>query len=377
MSFAELRTRQQAAGATFTVTESRELVLHYGAVAAEYEAVRNDVALFDASAAGRFWMRDRDRAALLHRLSTNNIEALQPGQGCQTVLTNHNGRIIDLLTVHRIDEQLLITTSPQQRDAVFNLVRKNIFFNDKVKLEAASDKLGQFHLYGPRSAALLHTISGASVDDLPLHDIRVAEFNGMFLWIARIKPLGSDASPTPDAAQSGARVATSFALYVPVETLAEVWDALCAAGAQPLGAAAYDILRVEAGQGAFGRELSLEYIPLETGLWDAISFTKGCYVGQEIIARMESRNRLAKQLRGLKLTVAEEAADEQSLAELQLPAKLDVEGKESGDLTSVVHSPRFGPIALAYVRTAHAAPGTIVGIAGSTMIGEVVELPFA
>ncbi|MCG8350117.1 MAG: glycine cleavage system protein T [Chloroflexales bacterium] len=377
MSFAELRTRQQAAGATFTIAEGHEFVLHYSTIITEYETVRNGAALFDASAVGRFWIHDRDRATLLHRLSTNNIEVLQTGQGCQTVLTNHNGRIIDLLTVHRIDEQLLITTSPQQRDAVFNLVRKNIFFNDKVKLKPASDKLGQFHLYGPQSAALLHTVSGASVDDLPLHHICAAEINGMSLWIARIKPLNSDVASAPGAAQSGAGAAISFALYVPVETLAEVWDALCAAGAQPLGAAAYDILRVEAGQGVFGRELSLEYIPLETGLWDAISFTKGCYVGQEIIARMESRNRLAKQLRGLKLRLEHNTADESSITELQLPVKLDVGGKEAGDLTSIVQSPHFGPIALAYVRTAHAAPGAVVGVASSNMTGEVVELPFA
>jgi aminomethyltransferase len=133
----------------------------------------------------------------------------------------------------------------------------------------------------------------------------------------------------------------------------------------PLDEASFDILRVERGYGAFGRELSQEYIPLETGLLDAVSFTKGCYVGQEIIARMESRNRLAKQLRGLRLSRPAAA-----------PGKLDVDGKEAGDLTSAVVSPRFGPIALAYVRSAHAAPGGVVGIAGSDARGEVVELPF-
>src|SRR6185503_9460660 len=150
-----------------------------------------------------------------------------------------------------------------------------------------------------------------------------------------------------------------------------------------LSAESYDVLRIERGYGVFGRELGQEYIPLETGLLDAVSFTKGCYVGQEIIARMESRNRLAKQLRGLKLSLEigdwrlDESADSQSLiSNLQLPAKLEVDGKEAGDLTSVAVSPRFGPIALAYVRSAHAAPGSVVGIAGAGLTGEVVELPF-
>jgi aminomethyltransferase len=141
--------------------------------------------------------------------------------------------------------------------------------------------------------------------------------------------------------------------------------ALLAAGAAPLSAESFDILRVERGYGAFGHELGQEYIPLETGLLDAISFTKGCYVGQEIIARMESRNRLAKQLRGLRLA-----------GPVTAPGKLEASGKEAGDLTSAVISPRFGPIALAYVRAAHTEPGTIVGIAGSDVRGEVAELPF-
>jgi aminomethyltransferase len=144
-----------------------------------------------------------------------------------------------------------------------------------------------------------------------------------------------------------------------------VWAALLQAGARPMGQAAYEVLRVEAGYAAHGHELSLEYIPLETGLHDAVSFTKGCYVGQEIISRMDSRKRLAKQLRGLRLSGLAEA-----------PARLAVAGKEAGDLTSVVQSPRFGPIGLAYVRTAHAEPGTRVEIADSDVSGEVVALPF-
>ncbi|HZG67647.1 MAG TPA: folate-binding protein YgfZ, partial [Herpetosiphonaceae bacterium] len=131
-----------------------------------------------------------------------------------------------------------------------------------------------------------------------------------------------------------------------------------------LGEATFDVLRVEQGHAAFGHELSLEYIPLETRLTDAVSFTKGCYVGQEIIARMESRNRLAKQLMGLRLARPVAASD-----------KLSREGKEAGDLTSVVESPRYGPIGLAYVRTAAAEPGTIVDVADG-VTAEVVELPF-
>lgn len=359
-----VRDLQLAAGAVFDTVDGWEQAAHYGDTYKEYQAALSGAALIDGSGAGRIWMSDRDQAALLQRLSTNDVVKPKPGQGLQTVLTNHNGRIIDLLTLHKLEDRLLVVTSPQQRVAVRKLLRKNIFFNDKVKLEDVTEGLGQLHLFGPNSAAILETLSGQALADLPLFGIVSAQIAGIDLWVARIKPLGG----------------AGYALYAPSEQLAALWQSLTGAGAQPLGTAAYTILRVEAGYGAFGRELSLEYIPLETGLLDAISFNKGCYVGQEIIARMDSRKRMAKQLRGLKLSAVptlELAAPADEQAGPQPLGKLSVEGKEAGDLTSMVISPRFGPIALAYVRSAHVAAGTEVGIANSDVTATVVELPFS
>jgi aminomethyltransferase len=354
MTDTTLREQQEVVGAVFADYDGLEVAAHYGSSAQEYDAALNSAALMDNNAAGRIWMYDKDRADLLHRLSTNDTNSLQPGQGTQTVLTNHNGRIIDLLTVHMLPDEMLVVTSPQQRAAVFNLLRKNIFFNDKVKLEHATETLSQITLYGPRSSAILSDLAEASIidpplDELSLFGIMTAQVGDARAWIARVPPLGG----------------AGFALYALADDMPLVWTALVQAGAQPLGQVAFDMLRVEAGYSAYGRELSLEYIPLETGLRHAVSFTKGCYVGQEIIARMDSRKRLAKQLRGLRLSAAVEA-----------PGKLEVAGKEAGDLTSVVQSPRFGSIGLAYVRSAHAEPGMTVGIAGSDVTGEVVALPF-
>lgn len=361
-----LRDLQLAAGAVFDTVDGWEQAAHYGDTYKEYQAALNGAALIDASGAGRIWMSDRDQAALLQRLSTNDVVKPKPGQGVQTVLTNHNGRIIDLLTVHKLEDRLLVVTSPQQRIAVYKLLRKNIFFNDKVKLEDASEALGQLQIFGPNSTSILEELSGQKLAELPLFGIVSAQIAGLDLWIARIKPIGE----------------AGYALYAPREQLATLWQSLSEAGALPLGSAAFTILRVESGYGAYGRELSLEYIPLETGLHDAISFTKGCYVGQEIIARMDSRKRMAKQLRGLKLSAIPALeppipTDENSQAGPQPLGKLSVDGKEAGDLTSMVISPRFGPIALAYVRTAHVATGTQVAIANSDVIATVVDLPFS
>jgi aminomethyltransferase len=324
----------------------------------DYRTALEQSAMRDESAAGRIFMRGRDAASLLHRLSTNDIVGLKPGQGARTVLTTSIGRIIDVLYVYRLEDGMLITTSLNQGPPVYGLLKKNIFFNDQVTLEPAGRSHGQLALYGPEAAAVLEQLAGAGLPDLPLHHHAEIALAGVPVRVARREPIGGP----------------SFTLFVPAESMEAMQTALREAGAQSLSDETFDTLRVEQGYGVWGREWSKEYIPLETGLLDAICFSKGCYVGQEIIARMESRNRLAKQLRGLRLTMDDGrwTMDKQSSTQ-----KLEVGGKEAGDLTSAVVSPRFGPIALAYVRTAHAAPGSMVGIAGTDAHGEVVELPFA
>lgn len=323
------------------------------AEAAAYRAAREHVACYDSAARGRIWMRDRDRAALLHRLSTNHIERLTPGDGTETVLTTPIGRIIDLLDVYCLAEALLLVTSPGRGPAIAAHLRKNIFFNDRVKLEDASATLAELTLYGPHAAATLAAL-GLPGADLPARGIALTTWQAAPLYVAGAQPLGG----------------AGYRLIAPPEPLAALGAALAAAGAVPLDAATHEVLRVEHGCGAADHELSQEYIPLETGLWSAVSFNKGCYVGQEIIARMESRGRLAKVLRGLRF-----AGPPTLPAAPGMPlARLECAGKEAGDLTSLVESPRFGLIGLAYVRTAHAAPGTHLLAAGTPAM--VVELPF-
>jgi aminomethyltransferase len=335
-------------------------------IAADYRAAIEGVVVFDASAAGRLLMRDRDRAALLHRLSTNQIEKLSPGDGTQTVLTTPIGRIIDLLTIHVLPDEdaLLLVTSSAQRDVVCKHLRKNIFFNDKVKLEDVSERWAELHLYGPQAWQVVWSASPSTEhrelrsestehrapSEMPLYSIRRATLASVPLYVAPIKGFGGPA----------------VALYLPLEQKEALLAALLTAGALELSAASYEVLRVEAGFGTFGNELSLEYIPLETGLWDAISFSKGCYVGQEIIARMESRNRLAKLLRGVR------ACDGDHIS----PGALSAGGKDAGLITSAAQSPRFGAIGLAYIRSAFANVGTVLTRVDSESSVEVVELPF-
>ncbi|PDW00422.1 CAF17-like 4Fe-4S cluster assembly/insertion protein YgfZ [Candidatus Viridilinea mediisalina] len=323
------------------------------AEAMAYAAAYESAVLFAGSDRGRIWMRDRDRAALLNRLTTNQIEGLHPGQGCETVLTSPIGRIIDLLKVICLDEGLLVVTSPGRGPAILQHLRKQVFFNDKVQIEDASLQLSQLGLYGPLAKELLAEVGLGSV---PLHayGMLATTWRDAPLYIVVTRPLGG----------------AGFWLIAPPAALAQLNRALRSAGAYTLDSDTYHVLRIEAGQPAYGHELSLDYIPLETGLWDAVSFAKGCYVGQEIIARMESRGRLAKALRGLRFIGRPTFASSSG----QPLAHLEVDGKEAGDLTSIAESPRYGLIGLGYVRSAYLKGDQPLQIAGCTT--ELVELPF-
>src|SRR5215204_6556205 len=133
-----------------------------------YRAALHGAALADESDAGRVFMRGKDRVALLQRLSSNDIARLRPGQGARTVLTTPIGRIIDVLTIHVLEDALLIVSSPGQGGPVWAHLKKNIFFNDQVSLEAAGRSHGQLALYGSAAAALLEQVSGVVLSELRL-----------------------------------------------------------------------------------------------------------------------------------------------------------------------------------------------------------------
>lgn len=205
-----------------------------------YDAALHGAALAEEHSAGRILMRGRDRAALLHRLSTNDIQRLRPGQGARTVLTTPIGRIIDLLTIHALDDALLVATGPGQGGAVWAHLKKNIFFQDQVTLEAAGRAYGQLALYGLQAAALLEQLGGADMSALPLFHQRTLTLAGAPVIVASRQPIGGP----------------SLTLYVPSAQLDDVGAALETAGAATLDPAALDVLRVEAGLPATGRELS-------------------------------------------------------------------------------------------------------------------------
>ncbi len=335
---------------TFDTAETVELggvavPRHFGEAAGEYTAAQQGVVVIPRSHEGRVRAIGRDRLDLLHRMSTNSLNDLPVGQARATVLTTAIARMVDVLWVLNRGETALALTSVGRATAVRRWLAGYIFYNDQVKFEDAGASLGQLGLYGPRAAEAAEALLPGAGALAPNHFI---EQDGVIAW--RGRPLAGE----------------GFTLIAPAEQAPVLWERALAAGAIPAGEDAFQMLRLQAGLPYVGHELTEDYIPLEANMWDAVSFSKGCYIGQEIIARMESRGKLARRLLGLKL-----AAPVAQGAEVRVGAAT---GALAGTVTTAGVLPDHGPVALAYLKTSQAVVGTNVVVGG--VEGTVVALPF-
>lgn len=320
-------------------------------IEAEYAAAQTGAVMIDAAAWGRLRFTGRTRLDFLHRMSTNDLLKLLPGQGAATVFLTPIARIIDRTIVYARDDDALMVTSRGNQGRVFQWLRKYIFFNDDVQIKDVTDETAMISVYGAGADQAIQRISGEDLANLPLHHWRAARLDEVETLIARADPIGG----------------RGYHLIVDSSSSSPIWAALLSVGITPISESTYQVLRIEAGQSEFGRELGDEYIPLEAGLWPDVSFSKGCYTGQEIIARMESRQRLAKQMVGLRFESA-----------VALPAKLFADDDAVGVATSVAHSPRFGWIGLGYVKANHGDEGQVVESRSGerTVSTRVSSLPF-
>ncbi len=283
----------------------------------------------------------KDRLDLIHRMSANAVADLQPRQSRPTVLTNALGRIVDLVTVVHGEPRSLLITSPEQAGRVFEWLQGFIFFNDEVQLEPQHEPLTFWGVYGPKAS---EEVARLIEPGEPLQLEAAAGFKAV--WRAE-GPL------------SGWQLLLGGALS---QTADEIWSA----GAQAEAVhEAYSALRIEAGLPLFGQDFSPEMSPLEAGLEFAVSSTKGCYIGQEVIARMQSRDRVPRRLWGVKLGGAAE-----------LGADLTANGRSVGTLTSSARSPKFGWIGLAQVESRGFPADGRVAVADRSIDGMLVPLPF-
>ena len=310
----------------------------------EYHAARAGAALHK-QASFRLDMRGADHLDFLHRMTSNDFHNLQIGHGLEAVFIEHRARILDLATCYRGPDATALILSPDSRTAIPAWLDRFIFA-EALEWADRTDETALFELVGPHATPLVARTLNADLTELQDHqllDPQVADG----LWLARTAGPGLRAFGPPAAIEA-------------------LWQRLAAAGARPIGAATGEILRVEQGLPRLGRELTQSYNPWEAGLERAIHLDKGCYIGQEVIARLDTYDKVKQHLVGLRLSTAELPATEQPLCD---------GGREVGRITSAVHSPRFGPIALAYVRRRACAAGTVLDAGGTR--ATVVALPFS
>jgi aminomethyltransferase len=262
------------------------------------------------------------RQDLIHRMSTQSVVGLQSGSGTATILTSDIGRMIDRLLLYASSDALYAITGENNGDNVARYLMRFVFFQDDFHVTDLSQETTIIAVYGHEAAARLTAITPDAAA-LPLHHWRAQTIGDATIYLHRTDPIAGD----------------GYFLTCDPSSRDLLLAHLAEAEVTAAGDEAFDYLRVEAGLPRFGHEITSDYIPLEAGLWDDVSFSKGCYVGQEIIARMESRGRLAKRL--VLLRAAREVA---------VGTTIEAEGRSAGTITSAAKGPA-GPLALGYVKT--------------------------
>jgi folate-binding protein YgfZ len=348
-----------------------------------YDAVKKTTGVADRSGEARFRVSGPDRVTWLQGLLTNDIAALEPGRGCYAAYLTPQGRMLADVRVLQLGDTLLLDVPAIARAAVFERLSTFIIMEDVV-LDDFTDTLARVALHGPEAFEVLSACVSFTGDAAAAEQVRTLSSEGR---------LAEHASVTAtfrgqDMIVAGSREigAVGFDLYLASSessvsgAKADLLAALVAAGASPIDAEAWHTLRVEAGRPLFGVDMTTDTIPLEAGIEDrAISFTKGCYVGQEIIIRVMHRGhgRVARKLVGLQATATATAAAAGAPV-IAAGAAIHAGDREIGRVTSAAFSPVLDRwIGMGYVQRDFVEPGTGVAL-GETdprTAATVVALP--
>ncbi|MDZ7957781.1 MAG: folate-binding protein YgfZ [Aulosira sp. DedQUE10] len=311
--------------------------------AAAIQAVKEGVAVCDRSHWGRIRVSDDERLRFLHNQSTNNFQSLKPGQGCDTVMVTSTARTIDLVSAYVLEDAVLLLVSPNRREFLLQWLDRYIFFADKVQLTDVTDETATLSIIGPGSDAIMEKLGAGAI-------IRQPYGNHLVVNDGVIVAVGSGlASP-------------GYTLILPIADKQKLWSQILTSGAVELSDRAWDALRILQGRPNPDAELTDDYNPLEVGLWQTISFNKGCYIGQETIARLNTYKGVKQHLWGIKLN-----------APAEIGATIAVGDEKVGKLTSYTQT-ADGYFGLGYIRTKAGGVGLKVQV-GETA-GEIVAVPF-
>ncbi|HUZ06654.1 MAG TPA: aminomethyltransferase family protein [Candidatus Paceibacterota bacterium] len=350
-----------AIGARFAELDGAEIVADYGDWLAGHKSLCEAAGIFDLSFRSRLCLVGADRARFLHGQVTNDVKKLRVGEGCYAAITTAKGKMESDLNIFNLPGELLLDFEPGLTEKISQRLEKFIVADD-VQIVDVVPHYGLLSVQGPRAEEIIRALDfSPDIPAKPLDSVKIADATLGEIYLANNPRLG----------------ASGFDLFVPNNALGAVADKLIAAakqiGGRATGWTAFETARIEAGIPRFGADMDETNIPLECGIESrAVSYSKGCYIGQEVINRIHSIGHVTRELRGLRL------ADDLKT----LPArgdKLFLNGKEAGHVTSAVKSPALNAnIALGYVRREANQTGnelTLRSAAGESP-AKIVELPF-
>jgi folate-binding protein YgfZ len=306
-----------------------------GIATAGYTALREHAAWLDLSGRGKIRVTGEDRARLLHAMSTNQVEALKPGEGCYAFFLSAQGRILADVNLLCFEDHFLLDTEPETRTKVYEHLDRYIIADD-VTLEDQTSQIATIAIAGPKAVAALAALSAPE----PIEPYSTAS------WATR-------AVARLDTTGTG-----GFFLLMPVEDKAGVTAQLTQAGFPAATAEDARTVRIESGRPRYGEEITERYLVQETNQLHAVNFGKGCYLGQEIVERVRSRAQIHRVLRPLEIDTSQPPAP---------GTKLKSGEADAAEIASAVFSPALGrTVALAYVRSQFAEPGTKITMDGTS-----------
>jgi len=324
----------------------------YGDPLAEHRAVREAAGVVDRSLIGKVTVTGRDRQPFLQGMLSNEIKGLQPGEGTGAAFLDAHGKVMALVHLYVLEDRLWLELPPGLTEKTLQTLDRYLI-SEKASFEAADESFAVLAVEGPGAERLLSSLAGRSLDLAPYQHAEVSVAGAPVRVIRR-------------SATGGA----GFQCWTMTFHGAALWRALVEGGARPVGARALDVLRVEAGIARYGQDVDETVILPEARLEHLVSYNKGCYIGQEVVARVKYRGHVNRALSGLVLE-GDRVPD--------AGATVVGDGAEIGRITSAVHSIALGkPIALGYVRREYFAPDTAVCVrdGGGDIRARVVELPF-
>jgi glycine cleavage system T protein len=348
---------QQSLGASFDRFWDWEMADHYTSPVDEHMRVRTTVGLIDHSYLGVIKIGGKEGAQFLHGLVTNDIKGLGKGKGARAAFLTGKGKVMGLCRVLGLGDEYLLINDPQTHEKIFKYVFPFSYAGD-FTAEDVSEEYRTLSIQGPAALLVMKEICFEPVPSLQEHEWIETIIAGHHVLVVRASHTGEQ----------------GFDILIPASGLQDVWDFILLKGAfhsiSPVGLRALDSLRIEAGIPVYGIDADDSNMMLELGLGDAVSFTKGCYTGQEAVAMATYRGHVSKKLSGL------------TLSEDTLPSagdKVFKEGKEVGYITSALKSPSLGSvIALGYLKYGFFDASTDLDVQHQerALKATVVELPF-